>query len=893
MSTEETRPNPDVLLAQIEKEEQQKTRGRLKIFLGYVAGVGKTYAMLEAAHQRKEEGVDVVVAYVETHGRKETERMLSGLEVIPRRQIEYHGTTLTEMDLDAVLARHPKLVLVDELAHTNAPGSRHPKRYHDVEEILTARIDVYTTVNIQHLESLKDVIQQITGVVVHETVPDSLVDEAYEIELVDLPTDELLQRLRSGKVYVPDQAARALEKFFRKGNLTALRELSMRRAAERVDDQMLTYMQTRAIPGPWPAAEHILVCLSGHPMGERLVRTGRRLAEDLKSDWYVLSVETLDTLRTSPENRRYLQRNLELAEELGAKVVNVHGHSVVESILDYATTHNITKIVVGKPIRPPWNEDLRGSLIDQLIRHSGQIDVYVVSETTGAPQKVVTAPWVPHRPLVRYVESLGLVALMTLIGYPLKPHLDPTNLVMIYLVGVVVSALFLGRGPSILASLLSVLAFDFFYIKPVFSFTVNDTQYILTFIGLLIVGLIISNSASLLRDQVDSLQRRERQTRALNAMSRDLTGAINIDQVLDAVIRNVGEMFSCEVVILLPDGNQLSTRASSPGFRPDESELALADWAFRNERPAGRGTDTLPAASIRFMPLKTAHGPVGVLGIKSSDPQSSLSLEQRTLLEGFVNLAALAIERASFAEQAAHSEMLRNKEKLQTALLNSISHELRTPLASITGVLTGLAESENAGGKSNQFDAGTRLELIQSAIEQSRQLNRLMENLLDMTRLEAGAVRLNRKPGDLQDLIGTVVNQMSGPFSAHPLSIEIPEDFPLVSMDEMLIAQVLVNLLDNACKYSLPGSPIQISVSRDQSDVKVSVKDEGFGIPPGDLGRVFDKFYRVQHQSQMVGTGLGLSISKGFVEAHGGKIWAENNSGRGVTVSFTLPLKIP
>jgi len=892
MAEEHQRPDPDLLLASVKSEEQQQTRGKLKIFLGYVAGVGKTYSMLEAAHQRKNEKIDVVVGYIETHGRKETEALLEGLEIIPRRQVEYHGTYLTEMDLDAVLARRPQLALVDELAHTNAPGSRHPKRYQDVEEILTAGIDVYTTVNIQHLESLNDVIQQITGVVVRETVPDSLVDTAHEIQSVDLPTDELLQRLREGKVYVPDQAAQAMEKFFRQGNLTALRELSLRRAADRVDSQMLTYMQTRAIPGPWPAGDRILVCLSSHPMGERLVRAGRRLADDLKAEWYVVFVETPGHLHMPLQNRQRIQHNLQLAEEMGATVVNIPGQSVAEEVVNFSKKYNITKIIAGKPLRPRVTEVFRGSVIDQIIRNSGRIDVYVVSDAAEIPQNKILRGWVPHPPLKRYLESIGLVMLATLISYPLHIYLDPTNLVMLYLAAVVIAAIFLGRGPSILASLLSVLMFDFFFISPQFSFTVNDTQYFITFAGLLLVGLIISSSASLLRDQVDALKQRDNQTQIVNRLSRDLTSAVNLEDVLTTVIRNFNETFAREVMILLPNGSRLVKRASSPGFELGEKELAMADWAFRNNKSAGRGTDTLPAASIRFMPLKTSRGTVGILGVRPpADPQNRLTLDQRMLLEGFANLAALAIERASFAEEVAHSEILRNNERLQAALLNSISHELRTPLASITGVLTSLRESDRNSQRSSKLNTKTRIELIDSAIRQARQLNRLVENLLDMTRLEASALRLRREVGDLQDLVGTVVNQMAERLRDRPVRIDIPDNLPLVPMDVMLVAQVLSNLLDNACKYSPEGSPIDILVRLHDKEIVVSVRDRGMGIPTEDLGRVFDKFYRVQTQNKVIGTGLGLSISKGFIEAHGGRIWANNNPDRGVTVTFTLPVQ--
>ena len=921
------RPDPDALLAQIKADEQQQTRGRLKIFLGYVAGVGKTYAMLEAAHQRQEEGKDVAVAYVETHGRKETEALVQGLEVIPRRQVEYHGALLTEMDLDAVLGRHPQLALVDELAHSNAPGLRHPKRYQDVEELLAAGIDVYTTINIQHLESLNDVVQQITGVQVHETVPDSLVDEAYEIELVDLPTDELLQRLRSGKVYVPDQAARALEKFFRKGNLTALRELSLRQAADRVDNQMVDYMHTRAIPGPWAAGERILVCISSHPLGERLVRTGRRLADDLNAEWYVVFVETPGHIHMPDENRQRMQHNLQLATELGAKVINLPGTQVADVVLEFAHEHNITKIVAGKPLRPRWYEVLRGSVIDQIIRRSGKIDVFVVSEDSETPQKISTSAWRPHRPWGRYTESIGLVLLVTLLGFPLHSRLDPTNLVMLYLAAVVISAVFLGRGPSVLASLLSGVAFDYFFVTPRFSFAVSDTQYLLTFLGLLLVGLIISSSAALLRDQLDVLRRRNRQSLAVNALSRELNGAAGLEQVFEAVIRNVGESFDREVVILLPTGMKLVKRAASHDFELGPAELAVADWAFKNGKSAGRGTDTLPASAIHYIPLKTANGTIGILGIRPSDPGSTLTLEQKALLEAFANLAALAIERASYAEQAAQSEMLRRTEKLQTALLNSISHELRTPLATITGVLTGLTESEQASDPQNKLDKATTTELLESATDQARQLNRLVENLLDMTRLEAGALRLQREPVDLHDLVSTVLGQMTDRLHDHPVQTAIPPDFPLVSMDPVLIGQVLTNLLDNASKYSPKYSPIFIAARLNQPVepgekpvIAVSVRDSGHGIPVEDLERVFDKFYRsagsqkeAQPVVQVVGTGLGLSICRGIIEAHNGRIWISNNSdqgssshmnqasakvqaphqghdsGQGVTVTFTLP----
>ena len=892
MTADDLRPDPDELLARIQSEESAAKRGKLKIFLGYVAGVGKTYAMLEAAHQRHEEGVDVVIGYVETHGRKETEALLAGLEILPRREIDYRGTTLTEMDIDAVIARHPQLVLVDELAHSNIPGSRHPKRYQDVEEILAAGINVYSAINIQHLESLSDVVQQITGVVVHEKIPDRLVDEADEIELIDLPTDELIKRLRDGKVYISDQAMRALEKFFRKGNLTALRELSMRRAADRVDNQMLSYMQTESIQGPWAASDRIMVCISSHPMGEHLIRSGRRLAEELNAEWYVLFIETPQHLHMPLENRLRVQRFLTLAEELGAKVASTSGESVAESVISFAHEHNITKIIAGKPFRPRFSELFRGSVIDQIIRGSGSIDVYVVSGEASVSQKVPRSSFQPHRPWWRYGGSLLLVALVTLLSQPLKHVLDPTNLVMVYLLAVVLSAVYLGRGPAILASFTSVLAFDFFFINPIFTFTVSDTQYLLTFLGLLAVGLIISGSAALLRDQVDAMRSKDRQTQSLFNLSRELTSAFSLDQVLDIATRACASLLNRENVILLPKNGGLEIKKISPGFLMDDDEMAVAEWAFKHSQPAGRGTDTLPSASIRFVPLLTANGPVGVIGIKPISSESTLTTEQRMQLEGLANLTALAVERALLAESAAQSEMLRNTEKLQSALLNSISHELRTPLASITGVLTSLGESEKTHHTAHKLDAGTRIELLDSATDQARQLNRLVENLLNMTRLEAGSVKLNMEPCDLQDLIGTVLQQFTARLKDHPLKVEIPDELPLVNCDAVLIAQVITNILDNACKYSASGTAVTLGI-RDLHDmVEIFVSDNGEGLAEEELDKVFAKFYRGPRHKSTTGTGLGLSICKGIVEAHGGSIKAANNPGGGATFSFRLPVNL-
>jgi two-component system sensor histidine kinase KdpD len=883
------RPDPDELLARVQAEEQQQARGRLKIFLGYAAGVGKTYSMLEAAHQRKGEGVDMVVGYVETHRRAETEAKLADLEVIPRRQVDYRGALVPEMDVDALLARRPQLALVDEFAHTNAPGSRHPKRYQDVGELLAAGIDVYTTLNIQHLESLNDVVAQITGVVMRETVPDRALDEAAEIELIDLPPDELLQRLEEGKVYVPEQAARAIQQFFRKGNLTALREMTMRTAAERVDDQMRAYMQTRAIPGPWPAAERLLVAVSAGALAERLVRAARRLADGLNAEWTAIYVETGDNARLSSGERDRIARTLHLAEELGAQSVTIPGHRAADTVLDYARSHNFTKIIAGKPLRSRWLEMLRGSLVDQLIRGSGHIDIYVISDEPGPAVTSERRGWLPHRPWRRYLWALALVAATTLLGQPLTRLLDPANLVMIYLLAVVVAAVYLGRGPSIMTAVLGVVTFDFFFVPPQLTFAVTDTQYLLTFGGLLVVGLVISSLAVTAREQAESAQSRESQTAELYGLSRDLTTALDLDAIERAVIRHVEQTFGREAVIMMPDPDDaeapLSLGAASAGFQLDDHELTVADWVYRHGAPAGRGTDTLPAAKLRYLPLKTARGVLGVLGVRGpQSAESQLTLEQQRLVESFASQAALALERTQLAEQARRAQVLEATEKLQTALLNSISHDLRTPLVSITGALSTLEDDDTT------LDLATRRGLVENAREEAERLNRLVGNLLDMTRLEAGAMKVRREPADVQDLVGSALAQLGPRLEGHPVTVPMPQDLPLVPLDFVLMVQVLYNLLDNALKYSPAGGPIEVSARVAGGRLELAVADRGAGIPAADLAFVFDKFYRVQHRGTTSGTGLGLSICKGIVEAHTGEIRADNRDGGGTVVTMWLPL---
>ncbi|MGA2191912.1 MAG: sensor histidine kinase KdpD [Nitrospirota bacterium] len=882
---EKDRPDPDALLARINAEEQGKEKGKLKIFFGYAAGVGKTYAMLEAAHRRKAEGLDVVVAYIETHKRPETEAILSDLEVIPRRQIEYKSVTIPEMDTDAVLARAPQVALVDELAHTNAPGSRHLKRYQDVEELLAAGIDVYTTLNVQHLESLNDVVAQITGVVVKETVPDIVIDEASDIELVDIPPEDLLQRLREGKVYVPEQAARAIQKFFQKGNLIALREISLRRTADRVDEQMRAYMDTLSISGPWAAKERLLVLLSGSPFSERLIRTTRRLAEELKSEWFAVYVEPPGNDKFIQENRERVWHYLRLAETLGAKTVTLSGASIADEVINYAKKHNVTKIVTGRPFRSRWKELLRGgAIVDKVIRKSGPIDVYVVSAapagkrthaSQGRPQRAETS-W------KGYLMSLLLVAAATLTGEVVGRFISPTNLIMLYLLVVVLAAVRFGFRPAIAAAFLGVLAFDFFFVPPRYSFAVSDTEYLITFAALFIVGAVIGTLVSRVKSQAEGLKSREVQTSTIYALSRALASAINLDEIANAVVRHVSDNLNAKTVILLPEHGKLNMKAASAGISLDENEKSVAFWAFQNRQAAGRFTHTLRSSNMLYVPLQAAGRIVGVIGV-SPIGTDSMSPNQREVLEAFANQAAVAIERGEFVKEAEKAQVTRATEQLERSLLNSISHDLRTPLASITGALSSLKE------EGHRLETNARRELIETAMGEADRLNRFVRNLLDMSRIEAGVLKVKKELQEVQDLIGSSLSAV-GQLTGSKVSVDVPYGLPLVPMDFVLMTQVLINLLDNALKYSQGDLPVELSARVRGELMEIEVADRGPGIPEEDLQKIFDKFYRVHRPEGVSGTGLGLTICKGIVNAHGGMIRAENRQGGGARFIISLPL---
>jgi two-component system, OmpR family, sensor histidine kinase KdpD len=882
----EHRPNPDALLARAKEEEARKRQGRLKLFFGAAAGVGKTYAMLEAARALRAAGVDVVVGIVETHGRAETAALAEGLPLLPPRLVEYRGATLKEFDLDGALARRPTVILVDELAHTNAEGSRHTKRWQDVLELLDAGISVYTTLNVQHVESLNDVVAKITGVVVRETVPDSVLERADEIELVDLSPDDLIERLQEGKVYVPEQAQEAIRNFFRKGNLIALRELALRRTAERVDAQMQAYMRDHAIGKTWPVAERILVCASPSPFSPQLVRAGHRLAHRLDAEWIVAYVETPAHTRLSQTDRDRVAQTLRLAESLGAETVTLSGPTISEEILAYARGRNVSKIVIGKPARSLWKRILLGSIVDALVRGSGEIDIHVVSGE-GAPAQVRPLRVQPHTPdWASYGMAAAVVAVCTGVAWAMFPYFGLSNLIMVYLLGVVGVATRSTRGPTVMASVLSVLVFDFFFVPPYLSFAVADTEHLLTFFVMLIVALVTSGMTVRIRAQAAAARHRERRIAALYGMSRELASVRGVDTILDTALRHICEVFSGQVALLLPDesGHLVLRRSRPEGIAMGVTDLGVAQWAHEHREVAGLGTATVPGARALCVPLLASRGAVGVLAIVPPDPHAFDNPEALHQLETFANQTALAIERAHLAAEAQAAEIRVETERLRNSLLSSVSHDLRTPLATIIGASSGLLEG------ADRLDPMTRRDLVRSIHQEASHLDRLVNGLLEMTRLESGAVTIKKEPQALDGIVGAVLKRLEGLLRDRPLHVELPADLPLVPIDALSIEQVFLNLLDNAARYSPAGSPIDVSASVAGLKLVVEVSDRGRGFVPGEEQRVFEKFYRGR-AARVGGVGLGLAICRAIVEAHGGAITAENRPGGGATVRFTLPLE--
>ncbi|HWM29728.1 MAG TPA: sensor histidine kinase KdpD [Woeseiaceae bacterium] len=824
----------------------------------------------------------MVLGYIETHKRPETDALKAGLEELPPRWFEYRGTRLREFDLAAALARKPALILVDELAHLNAEGLLHAKRYQDVLELLDAGIDVYTTVNVQHIESLNDVVAQITGIPVRETVPDSIIERADEIELVDIPPDDLLQRLKEGRVYVPEQIQRAIGQFFRKENLVALRELALRETAARVGAQVQLERASRGETRPWATSERILVCVGPSPLSARVIRVARRMAAGVQAEWTAVSVETPGQSELSTAQ---VTRNLKLAERLGAEPTVLSGERVVDEILAYAVRTNVTKIVVGKPSLPRWREWLRGSVVDELIRRSGEIDVHVVKgEPEEAPgtRSVVATGVVDWK---GYGWATAVMVACTLLATLSHPYLSPVNLTMIYLAGVVFVATRHATGPSILAAVLAALLFNFLFTKPFYSFAISDTQYIVAFAVLLATGLVVSGLAQRVRRQSDAARTRYLRTLALYFMSRKLAATADVDGLASFSARHVADVFGGETAVLLPEpSGQLKIGAKHGEFAVESAnESAAARWVFDHQKWAGWSTDTLPASQAIYLPLVASGSSLGVLAMRPRERNRPLEPDQRHLLEMFATQLAIALERSAFASQAEGARRDAEMEQIRSSLLSCVSHDLRTPLATIGGAASALADD------SSQLTAATRRELAQSIVDEAGRLNQLVSKLLDMTRLESAGFRLQKDWYPLDELVGAALTRLNSVLRRHRVITAIPEQLPLLYVDGPLIEEVLGNLLENAARYS-PDSSVTIRATTDAKNVVVEVIDEGQGLQPGTEREIFRRFVRHRPSNDRQGTGLGLAICESVVRLHDGDIGAGNTPHGGARFWFTLPV---
>ncbi|WP_208249425.1 sensor histidine kinase KdpD [Rhizobium sp. T1470] len=882
------RPSPDALL----EKARQETRGRLKIFLGAAPGVGKTYEMLESGRAKISDGVDVVIGIVETHGRKETQALVDGFEVIPRVKIDYKGRPLEEMDIDAILARHPSLVLVDELAHTNAEGSRHPKRYLDVKELLDGGIDVYSTLNIQHVESLNDVVSQITRIRVRETVPDSIIDMADDVEIIDLTPDDLIKRLHDGKVYVPKTAERALTNYFTPGNLTALRELALRKTAQRVDDQLLTHMQAHAIPGPWAAGERVLVSVDQHPRSTSLVRYASRMAARLRAPWAAVYVETNRSINLTEADRDTIAATLRLAEQLGGEAITIPGREVSEELVRHAAANNVTHIVIGAPSKPSWRDWLHRSIADDLIRKSGNISVHVISgsEKEGTSTRGVNAaPSSPAFNIQAYLSATTYVAIALIVGVVLDQVLDVRNLALVFLMAVLTSAVIHGLRPALYTCILSALSFNFFFLPPRYTLTISDPESVLALFFFLGVAVIASNLTATVQRQAAAARQRARTTEDLYLFSKKLAGTGTLDDVLWATAFQLASMLKVRVVLLLPEEGTIAVKAGyPPDDTLDEADIAAARWAWEHNHAAGRGADTLPGAKRLYVPLRTGRAAVGVIGLDNDRRDGRLlTPEQQRLLDALADQAALAIERIQLVADVDRARLAAEADRLRSALLTSISHDLKTPLAAILGAAGTLRDYLDSMSQEDRVD------LLSTVIDESERLNRFIANLLDMTKIESGAMEPNYALHYPGDIAGSALRRAEKILAHHKTVVTIPADLPMVRVDPVLFEQVLFNLLDNAAKYAPQGSSIRIDGWADGYNVMIQVSDKGPGIPPADVDRVFDTFYRVRKGDQVrAGTGLGLSICRGFVEAMGGTITAANRSDRSGAV-FTIRLPKP
>jgi two-component system sensor histidine kinase KdpD len=882
------RPSPEALL----REAQKSSRGRLKIFLGAAPGVGKTYEMLTAAKARQREKTDVVIGVVETHGRAETEALTVGLEVVPRRTISYREKILAEMDLDAILARRPGLVLVDELAHSNAPGSRHPKRYLDVEELLSAGIDVYTTLNIQHVESLNDVVARITRIRVRETVPDSVIERADDIELIDLTPDDLIQRLKDGKVYVAAQAERAVRHYFAPGNLTALRELALRRTAQRVDNQMVDYMRSHAIEGPWAAGERVLVCVQGGPKATPTVRHAKRLADQLHAPWTAISIETTKSSRASAAEQDSVVDALRLARQLGAEPVLIPGQDVADSVIDYARSNNVTHLIVGKSDRAGWQQLLMGSITQRLINRAGGINIHVIevsAEAADGKPRIAAAKHDSAANPRPYIATMLFVLMGIPVAMALHTVVGVTNVALVFLTAILIGAVLHGLGPSLFACVVAMLAYNFFFMPPLYTFVIADPENVVALFFFAVVAVIASNLAARVRGQALAARLRARTTEDLYQFSRKLAVAVTLDDLLWATAHQIALMLKVRVVLLLPDKETIAVRA---GYPPedllDDADLAAAKWCWERNHIAGRGSDTLPGGKWLFQPMRTGRGALGVIGIIRDDPGPLLTPDQQRLLDALADQAALAIERVNLARDLHLARLQVETDRLRAALLTSISHDLRTPLASILGSATSLRSQDAI------LDRATKESLLGTIIEEADRLNRFIGNLLDMTRLESGALRPRAGLTVLSDVLGAALQRAGKILADHRVRVDLPPDLPMLALDMVLFEQVLFNLLDNAAKHAPKGSLIAMVASQRANTVTLRVMDEGEGIPPDDVERIFEKFYRASGPDRRrAGTGLGLAICRGFIEAMDGTITARNRTDRsGAIIDITLPVPV-
>jgi len=877
VSASDDRPDPDALL----RHAEQETRGKLKVFLGAAPGVGKTYEMLSEGAARERAGTDVVIGVVETHGRAETEALVVGHEVIPRKAIDYQGRKLAEMDLDAILVRKPQLVLVDELAHTNTPECRHPKRYQDVEELLAAGIDVYSTINVQHIESLNDVVASFTRVRVRETIPDRILEQA-EIEVVDIPPDELIERLKDGKVYVPDEATRALSHFFSKSNLSALRELALRRAAQAVDAQMLDYVRAHALAGNWAGGERIVVAVSELAGADGLVRTAKRIADTLRAPWTAVHIETPRTRTLGENDRKRLAATLNLASQLGASVTTVPAMSVIEGLTAFAIEARATQLVVGKSVRSRWFEMRHGSVVDRLVRDTSGIAIHVLPMDDPTPiqqraRKPRPGNWGARSD---YLWALLMVAAVTAFGSGLSyVHANLGNIALLYLLPVMVAASLFGLRAGLFAGLLSSLAYNFFFLPPTGTLTINNPENVVTIFVLLGVAFVTSQFAARTRAQADLAQSSARANAALAGFLGQLTQTTGEEELAQAICGEIGRIFDVRTVLLTesPDGPQV--RAANPAEdRLDTIELAAVSWVLERGVPAGRGSDTLTASDWLFYPLRSASQTLAAIGMSRDDGSEPVTSDQLPLLMNLLDQAALAIERARLTDEMRDMAQLKERDRLRAALLSSVSHDLRTPLTAILAAASELRRE-------------VAPETIDTIEVEAQRLNRFVANLLDMARVEAGALKLKIEPVDLADAIASAVHDTRRALDGHAIELGVAPDLPLVRVDPQLFHHILINLLDNAGRYADPDTPIAIQAERTPDSLALSVVDQGPGLPPGRERDLFETFRRIEGSDRkQTGTGLGLAIVKGFAEALGLTVEAAN---RGTPVGARFTIRFP